>query len=226
MWLLKESLSRFHGQAWSVQQIKDSYSLHSFRIGATCALRSVGAPKAVRMMAGRWLSEAIDEYNREEVEEMLAYMRRQQSARCQLVNGQPEDMPEYPGARNLAVGEYFQVEDHELPVMQTSGHWSIPTSPLVDEIQRLYDQKEMFQLLVDAQKGVTKAGVPVQRWVQATIVSFNPGDANPIRLQFTQRSRPDELISWTQWATYKLRVKDHRGTWMASKGGMRSDCTV
>ena len=177
-------------------------------------------------MAGRWLSEAIDEYNREEVEEMLAYMRRQQSARCQLVNGQPEDMPEYPGARNLAVGEYFQVKEQELPVMQANDQWSIPTSPLVEEIQRLYDQKETFQLLVDAQKGVTKAGVPVRRWVQATIVSFNPRDVTPIQLQFVQRSRPDELISLTQWAAYKLRVKDHGGTWTASKGGMRSECTV
>ena len=221
IWIIGESIYYFQGERWSEQQIRKMFSLHSFRIGGTCALRTVGAPKHVRMMAGRWLSEAMGEYDREEVEELIKYMGAQQIATCELINGQPADLPTFARAKSTPVGGSYLVDENETPNMEIEESWNKPLDQPRAEIQQIYRQGTTIQLLLEAltTEGpkITKAGNPIRRWCQGKIKSLDFDSDKPITVKFNDRRRADLTLTWAQWADMKFRARNDKSR--REKGG-------
>ena len=53
------------------------------------------------MIAGRWLSDAFLEYEREDIPEMLRFMEKVQEADCRLGCAQPDDLPMFEAERRM-----------------------------------------------------------------------------------------------------------------------------
>ena len=91
------------------KQIRDLYSLHSFRIGGLNALQAAGVPREIRMLLGRWKSGAVDGYTRQEVNMCLQYMTHINTD-CELYTPLSDDLPQYPEAEEVAVGSTFELK--------------------------------------------------------------------------------------------------------------------
>ena len=208
IWAFRESARIHEGRIWTEAEARKEYSLHSFRIGGCCALRTVGSPKHVRMFAGRWLSEAMGEYDREEILEMLRYMYLQQEAKGELLNGQPEDMPMYPEERSMAsYGTYLKgVRSTRLTADSAPAAWRKQPEAMA---RRLLGQGPI-KIMDDAISGVPQpgTGLPKRRPVFCQVTGIQEGQEKPVRVSFQDPRRGDRLYSFLEFAALQIRLPD------------------
>lgn len=106
---LLHTLLNKKGRHLSMAQVRKMYSLHSFRIGGVNALRAAGVPREIRMILGRWKSDAIDVYSRTDVELFGKYLM-DQGISCPELQTLAEDMPQHEDAVGRKYGEPFDIE--------------------------------------------------------------------------------------------------------------------
>ena len=206
-WIFRTSLMTCHGTVKSEAQISKEYSLHSFRIGGCCALRTIGSPKHIRMFAGRWLSEAMGEYDREETREMLYYMFHKQQGYCKLSTGQPEDLPMYPEERAMqGAGKYVRGATSIRAGLAVPESWNTPGK----KVQELVGQR--IKIMMDNLKGTTYQNrqgerVVLQRPCFCEIYNIAPGEMKPIKVQFQDHRRPRAEYSFLEWAHLSVRTQ-------------------
>ena len=209
MWVFRESARIHENRIWTERQARKEYSLHSFRIGGCCALRSVGSPRHVRKFAGRWLSEAMGEYDRGEIMEMLYYMYHKQHAECSLLNGQPEDLPMFEEERELkGYGTYeltagsARLSKGDLPV-----DWRSCPATLARALAG-----KRFKIMDQAISGLPQpgTGLPKRRLVYCTIKKIHEGDRKPVQITFQDPRRQDRRYSFLEFADLQIRLEDPR----------------
>ena len=94
------------GEHKSMAQIRKLYSLHSFRIGGVNALRAAGVPREIRMILGRWRSDAIDVYSRTDIQQFAKYLR-DQGISCREFETLAEDLPQHDEAQRSEFGTAY-----------------------------------------------------------------------------------------------------------------------
>lgn len=196
------ALRRFHNKDIDMKGLRRLYSLHSFRIGASNALRSVGAPKHLRMIAGRWLSDAFLEYEREDIPEMLRFMEKVQEADCRLGCGQPDDLPMFDAERRMKqAGRIEGLTEGDIRV--SAGVPESLKAPKADAALREWVGAE-FKIMDPVTSGRCHAdGEPILRAVFCTIAKLDLEREDPIKLSFRDPSRPDRWITMGQWSVLK-----------------------
>lgn len=207
MKIIQTALRERHNKVYSIKQIRKFFSLHSFRIGGMNAMRGTQAPSHVRKMAGRWLSDAIEEYGRQELYERLHFMHQMQGASGVLATGRPTDLPCYEAERSMEGPGYFEVKSGEIRTLKNpSKKLQFPETN--HPIHRLIGVD--FKLPLPVVSGVKRHypdGQPILRAVFCRIASLDFNDPKPITLRFRQRSRPDMKLSMTEWARYAGDVR-------------------
>ena len=131
------------GEHKSLAQIRKLYSLHSFRIGGVNALRAAGVPREIRMILGRWRSDAIDVYSRTDIQQFAKYLR-DQGISCREFETLAEDLPQHDEAQGSEFGTAYSVltnEDSAIP-------------KVTPDISAAEAKHEMSSLIEAAQYGV------------------------------------------------------------------------
>ena len=207
MRIIQAAYRQIRGKEYSIKQIRKFFSLHSFRIGGMNAIRATSAPSHVRKMAGRWLSDAIDEYDRTELMEMLHFMHEMQGARGVLVTGRPDDLPCYEAERNMEEAGYFQVGPGEMRTLRNPSE-GLRFPETHHPIHRLVGKDFKLPLpMVSGENRYHPDGQPMLRAVFCRIASLDFNSPKPITLAFRQRSRPNMKLSLTEWAQYAEHVR-------------------
>ena len=203
--ILQRAMERFHDKVISMQSLRRFYSLHSFRIGAANALRAVGAPKHLRMMAGRWLSDAFMEYERENIQAMLGIMERAQSVDCQLWSGQPDDLPMFQAERNLASGTIPDLREGDIRVT-TRVPRSLSAPGGDNPVEGWLGTS--FKIMDPVRSGrCFEDGEPVRRAVFCKIDKLDWSQEKPIKLVFRDANRPERWISVGEWSALEPNLR-------------------
>ena len=114
--LLFEVFKR-RGDHRSKAEVRKMYSLHSFRIGGVNHLRAAGVPREIRMILGRWRSDAIDTYSRTDVQQFIEYLK-DHGVSAKEFETLADDLPYHEGAHGVEYGKAYDVvtlNDSPLP---------------------------------------------------------------------------------------------------------------
>ena len=197
------------------------YSLHSSRVGGTNALRTVGAPQHVRCFAGRWISTAVQEYDRQEIREMLTYMKKAQRQDCKLLQVARNEPMSEEASRMEEPGEYWVKAGKQhissLVWNQERGTESREASEVKSGCPQSSFQAELVgrevHILRASVKSKTTQGAPVQRWFKGTIAEVRETKRRPVVIRFTKKSGQENLkLSWGDFGALQLKYKASTNT--------------
>ena len=105
---LLHELFKIKGDHRSKAEIRKLYSLHSFRIGGVNHLRAAGVPREIRMILGRWRSDAIDVYSRTDISQFTEYLK-DHGVSCDEFETLADDMPCHEDSFGTPYGRSFNV---------------------------------------------------------------------------------------------------------------------
>ena len=221
IWAVKEASRLFHHKVLSEKEARSMYSLHSFRVGGTNALRTVGAPQHVRCFAGRWISTAVQEYDRQEIREMLTYMKKAQRQDCKLLQVARNEPMSEEASRMEEPGEYWVKAGKQhissLVWNQERGTESREASEVKSGCPQSSFQAELVgrevHILRASVKSKTTQGAPVQRWFKGTIAEVRETKRRPVVIRFTKKSGQENLkLSWGAFGALQLKYKASTNT--------------
>ena len=187
------------GDKVSLATARRVYQLHSFRIGATCALYQSGAPLHVRQLQGRWRSMAILEYSRVMINDTILAMRGAYQAdfalfhhhkdadlACDSSPGADGEVEKLPPSRVRSVGDQ---EDIDSRIAEGRG-------PPICSLDLLG-----LPVLLD---GVEEKGASAEHRRLAIVCGFRePTHPRPVLLK-TCSGRED--ISWPEFKDARRRL--------------------
>jgi hypothetical protein len=183
---LLHEVSKRRGEHRSISEIRRMYSLHSFRIGGVNHLRAAGVPREIRMILGRWRSDAIDTYSRTDVKQFLEYLK-DQGISAPAFETLAEDLPYHEDAHGVAYGESYNViTEHDKS-----------TPKLIPEITVYEATRELRSLTPTGNEGVEALNRRHSLTGRRVEMYFQAADGPPRRCPWTHRTgdlRPGQVV--------------------------------
>ena len=87
------------------KEVLEMFNTHSARVTQQVLLASVDAPPHIRKLAGRYSSNAYEDYDRMELERLHESLKKMNDSVATSVHPFPVDIPCYPARREVAPGE-------------------------------------------------------------------------------------------------------------------------
>ena len=201
------------GDHRSLAEVRRMYSLHSFRIGGVNYLAAMGVPREIRMILGRWKSDAIDVYSRADIELFKKYLSDQG-----IDHGEFEtlakDLPHHEGAEGVPYGKQVEVMTEngkaeakvtpeitageamvEMQALKLLAQLTKPGDPASKRPHSLVGRKVEMLIEPDAKKAADASKGEAMAYVRGVVLRAEPAKDKPFVVKWEDESEESFSIT-------------------------------